>query len=63
VVSEMMRHTSVKVTADIYALVLPELAAKVSGSVAAMIPRARKVVPSQTDGLPTVSRLRTGTNA
>lgn len=31
-VSEMMRHTSVKITADVYALVLPELAAEVSGA-------------------------------
>jgi integrase len=40
VVSAMMRHTSVKVTADVYALVLPDLAASVSRSVASMIPRA-----------------------
>ncbi len=41
VVAEMMRHSSVKVTADLYALVLPELAAEVSRSVAAMIPRRK----------------------
>lgn len=39
VVSEMMRHASVKVTADLYALVLPELAKQVSVAVAAAIPR------------------------
>jgi hypothetical protein len=36
----MMRHTSVKITGDVYALVLPGLAASVSRTVAAMIPRA-----------------------
>lgn len=39
VVSSMMRHTSVKITADVYALVMPDLAAEVSASVARMIPR------------------------
>lgn len=39
VVSSMMRHSSVKVTADVYALVLPDLAAAVAGAVAATIPR------------------------
>jgi integrase len=39
VVSEMMRHTSIKITADVYALVLPALAASVAKSVAASIPR------------------------
>jgi Phage integrase family len=39
VVSSMMRHSSVKITADIYALVLPDLAAAVSRSVAGTIPR------------------------
>jgi integrase len=61
-VSEMMRHTSVKITADIYALVLPELAAEVSGAVASMIPRRAKGSPSGTAGLPSVSHLRTETN-
>jgi integrase len=61
-VSEMMRHTSVKITADVYSLVLPELAAEVSGAVASMIPRRKKGAPSPTDGLPTVSRPRTETN-
>lgn len=42
VVSEMMRHTSVKITADVYALVLPDLAASVSATVASMIPRAAR---------------------
>jgi hypothetical protein len=58
----MMRHTSVKITADIYALVLPELAAEVSGAVASMIPRRAKGSPSGTAGLPSVSHLRTETN-
>jgi integrase len=40
VVSAMMRHASVEITADVYALVLPELAAEVSSAVAASIPRA-----------------------
>jgi integrase len=40
VVSSMMRHTSIKITADVYALVLPDLAAEVSASVARMIPRS-----------------------
>lgn len=39
VISEMMRHSSVKITGDVYALVLPDLAAEVAGAVAAMIPR------------------------
>ena len=60
-VSEMMRHTSVKITADIYALVLPELAAEVSGAVASMIPRRGKGTPSLTGGLPTVPQARTET--
>jgi integrase len=38
-VSAMMRHSSVKITSDIYAMVLPELAAEVSSAVASMIPR------------------------
>ena len=41
-----LRHTSVKITADIYALVLPELAAQVSGSVASVIPRRRRAASS-----------------
>jgi integrase len=52
-VSAMLRHSSVKITADIYASVLPELAAEVSGAVESMVPRASA---SGTDGLPTVSR-------
>lgn len=39
VVSEMMRHSSVKITGDVYALVLPDLAAEVAAAVAAVIPR------------------------
>jgi integrase len=39
VVSAMMRHSSVKITGDVYALVLPDLAAGVSTSVARAIPR------------------------
>jgi integrase len=62
-VSEMMRHTSVKITADVYSLVLPELAAEVSGAVASMIPRRAAGAPSGTAGLPSVSRLRTEPNA
>ena len=62
-VSEMMRHTSIKITADVYSLVLPELAAEVSGAVASMIPRRAKGSPSIPGGLPTVSRPRTGANA
>jgi hypothetical protein len=42
VVSGMMRHTWVKITADVYALVLPDLAASVSKTVASMIPRAAR---------------------
>ena len=61
-VSEMMRHTSVKITADIYSLVLPELAAEVSGAVASMIPRRGNGFPSRTGGLPTVSPVRTETS-
>jgi integrase len=38
-VSEMMRHTSIKITGDVYALVLPDLAASVAKSVASAIPR------------------------
>jgi integrase len=62
-VSEMMRHTSVKITADVYSLVLPELATEVSGAVASMIPRRAKGAPSGTAGLPSVPQGRTGTNA
>jgi integrase len=43
VVSEMMRHTSIKITGDVYALVLPDLAASVARSVAQSIPR-KKVI-------------------
>ena len=57
----MMRHTSVKITADVYSLVLPELAAEVSGAVASMIPRRKKGAPSGTAGLPSVSLARTET--
>jgi len=45
-VSAMMRHTSVKITADTYAVVLPELAAQVSGAVASVIPRRRRAASS-----------------
>lgn len=38
-VSAMMRHSSERITSDIYASVLPELKAEVSAAVAAMIPR------------------------
>jgi integrase len=38
-VSAMMRHSSVKMTGDVYAVILPEMAAAVSESVASMIPR------------------------
>jgi integrase len=41
-VSRMMRHASVQITADIYAEVLPELAAQVSAKVVQMIPRATR---------------------
>lgn len=41
VVSAMMRHSSVKITGDVYALVLPDLAADVAAAVAAAIPRKR----------------------
>jgi len=64
VVCEMMRHSSVKTTADIYALVLPELAAEVSRAVASMIPRrAAAGSPSDPGGLPLVSRPRTETRS
>jgi integrase len=55
-VSAMMRHSSVKITADIYASVLPELAAEVAEAVASMVPRrAAAGGSSETPGLPTVS--------
>jgi integrase len=55
-VSAMMRHSSVKITADIYASVLPELAAEVAGAVASMVPRRVAAGgSSETAGLPTVS--------
>lgn len=38
-VSAMMRHSSERITSDIYASVLPELKAEVSAAVAAMVPR------------------------
>lgn len=38
-VSVMMRHSSERITSEIYASVLPELKAEVSAAVAAMIPR------------------------
>ena len=59
-VSAMLRHSSHKITGDIYASVLPELAAEVSGAVESMVPRASA---SGTDGLPTVSLARTKTHA
>jgi hypothetical protein len=61
-VSAMLRHSSHKITGDIYASVLPELAAEVSGAVEAMVPRkAAGGSPSGTGGLPTgsVARMRT----
>lgn len=39
VISAMMRHSSEKTTADLYAIVLPELAKEVSAAVASVIPR------------------------
>ena len=55
-VSAMLRHSSVKITADIYASVLPELAAEVAGAVASMVPRRVAAGgSSETAGLPTVS--------
>jgi integrase len=55
-VSAMMRHSSIKITADIYASVLPELAAEVSDAVASMVPRRVAAGgSSETAGLPTVS--------
>lgn len=41
VVSAMLRHSSHKITGDLYASVLPELAAEASEAVASMIPRKR----------------------
>ena len=38
-VSSMLRHSSIQITADIYADVLPELAAEVARTVASMVPR------------------------
>lgn len=38
-VSRMLRHASIRITADIYTEVLPELAAEVASKVAAMVPR------------------------
>lgn len=37
----MLRHSSHKITGDLYASVLPELAAEAPGAVASMIPRKR----------------------
>lgn len=56
-VSSLLRHSSIQITADIYADVLPELAAEVSSKVVLMVPR-RGVRPgaSKTRGLPTVSQ-------
>lgn len=42
VVSAMLRHSSHKITGDLYASVLPELAAEASEAVASMIPRKRR---------------------
>ena len=64
-VSSMLRHSSIQITADIYADVLPELAAEVASKVVSMIPRQHiaavaGAARSQTAGLPTVSLARTG---
>jgi len=39
VVSRLLRHSSIQITADIYAEVLPELAAEVAAKVVALVPR------------------------
>ena len=43
-VSRMLRHSSIRITADIYAEVLPELAADVAAKVAALVPRKGKII-------------------
>ena len=59
-VSRMLRHSSIQITADIYAEVLPELAAEVASTVASMVPRRGSAGrASKTQGLPTVSLDRT----
>jgi integrase len=39
VVSAMLRHSSVSITADLYALILPDVAAQASEAVAKLVPR------------------------
>jgi hypothetical protein len=38
-VSAMLRHSSATITADLYALILPEVAAQAAETVAKMVPR------------------------
>ncbi|WP_188193106.1 tyrosine-type recombinase/integrase [Nonomuraea sp. SYSU D8015] len=56
--SAMLRHSSVSITADLYATVLPEVAREAAEASAALVPRAVAVgEASETGGLPSVSVL------
>jgi hypothetical protein len=50
VVSAMLHHSSHKITGDLYASVLPELAAEAPEAVASMIPRKRATGSCGCDG-------------
>jgi integrase len=60
-IQELLRHSSYKMTADTYTSVFAEVDREVAERMTSIVPRAAVAgSPSQTDGLPTVSRSRAG---
>lgn len=56
--SAMLRHSSLRITGDLYTAVLPEVAHAAAEASVALVPRgAGAGVPSETGGLPSVSHL------
>ncbi len=57
--SAMLRHSSLAITSDTYTNVLPELAREAAEASVSLVPRAVAVgEPSETEGLPSVSPIR-----
>ncbi|MCG5216549.1 site-specific integrase [Streptosporangium sp. KLBMP 9127] len=57
--SAMLRHANLAITSDLYTTVLPGLAHAAAEATAVLVPRAVAVGdPSETDGLPSVSPIR-----
>ncbi|MGW0805973.1 tyrosine-type recombinase/integrase [Nonomuraea sp. NPDC002799] len=58
VTSAMLRHSSLRITGDLYVSILPEVAHAAAEATAALVPRGVGTRgPSQTGGLPSVSHL------